>query len=142
MAGALAAAAPVAVADCVPLPTVGEACAGDYTKGGSCDHWRSDSTGINVRALGLGAGAIGYPSCTRDHNGPYTERGFVAGARALSVGGYSAWYVESRDGAQTCHTVVLAEKDAGGSFWFERDLGCPAGPPPDMPWGSMLPALP
>lgn len=142
LAGALAAFAPASAEGCTPLPPVGEVCAGEFGGGDSCDGWHEVYTGAGFRALGTGAGVAGYSACGTDYAGAVSQEGlFARGYVGATVGGV-AWYSESRDGTQTCHMMVWAKRDAGASLEFQRDLGCPAGPPPDMAWGSMLPPLP
>lgn len=95
---------------------------------GACDAPREAHVGYtHAWVAGVGAGA--RETCYRDAMRDEAAREYEA--RAGGVAGI-AWTWDSSDGAETCDTTA----DAAGAT---RDLGCPAGRPPYLAWGVLVP---
>lgn len=133
--------APAATATGQCVYAVALVCAGDFdTYGSGCtepNSFGSRSTGVSVLGPAVGAQAGGYESCSNfciPTFGCFQSYGRGVHAYAFAPVGIAGVDWTSSYG---CHTYVTVWPYALG--FQQRDLGCPAGPPPAFPWGHVLP---
>lgn len=134
-----------AAPECYGHDVAGVACIGDYayTIGDDCedDSIHEEGTGANVTTPAGYTQAGGYTYCNVFGGYDYYEEGVRArvdaGPLFLEVS-WNSWSFVTPDGEfddEGCSTWVYY---VGPLYGYFNNVGCPAGPPPDMNWGHLL----
>lgn len=129
-----------ATGGCYYTPGGAAVCAGDWGTYTGCEEpgeFSSENTGVAVSAIVAYASVTGSHSCShfclpwfgcfRSESEGIVAVAYVPGAYAY--GGWSTAFGQ-------CRTYVGAATLVFGTY---QSTGCPAGSPPDLPWGHVLP---